>query len=296
MFSLFKHRSFRRGRFSLFLLVFIVGLFSPKGGYAQPTITVVDTAKAKTTDPYSIIRYQYQDYSRLPPPKKIRLRPSWQIHLATSTSFPDYKWWSAGERYTVVSPANAQIRFILPNGEIIHGAYTGEDTNGKDRKIDLAMRAGLSRQTAWGGLLRASAGFYRGRFRKENIDLTPPPGEIWVIQDDREVTIPLELGFHYTIFRRHHFRPYLGINAIAFLYYKGESKQTFTEGGTGRTGLVSRFSSTEYFPLYPEFSLTAGFQFDLSKNVSAGAFAWQNWGENIYIDAPFGIELRYSFR
>lgn len=286
-------RTFRRGRTLLLLLFFLV-FVSSKDVFAQPTRTVVDTAATKPANISSIVRYQ--DYSRIPPPGEIRPQAYWQLHLSTSTSIPNYRWWSAGERYTAVDPEDAGIRFILASGEVIYGAYTGEDTPGKDRKIDLAVRAGISRQTEWGGLLRASTGFYRGRFRKENIDLTPPPGEIWVIQDDLEITIPVELGFHYTFLQRRRVRPYLGINAIAFMYYKGESSQNFLEGGTGRTGLVNRFSSTEYFPLYPEFSLTAGFQYEISEKISAGMFVWQNFGANILIDAPFGLEVRYSIR
>jgi len=57
--------------------------------------------------------------------------------------------------------------------------------------------------------------------------------------------------------------------------------------------LVRRFTSSERFPPYADFSLTAGVQYELTRRLSAGVFVWANAGNNLLLEAPFGVEVRW---
>lgn len=241
-----------------------------------------------------------QDHPYGIPVKKQPAWKGWELHAAASTSIPDYDYWTVSRSYSLASANNSDIRFIRDNGSVLYANYpdVGSGRNPDEPYVnDKLYQLGINRLTNWGGSFRLSLGYYRTRFRLRNESFTDLQAtEVRTYTDAKERSLFSEVGFQYNFFRRGRFRPYVGINATAHLYYNGFIDERFIVGATGETGLVSKFSSKEYFPIYPDFSLTVGFQYQFTDRLSAGAFVWANNGYDLLIDAPLGIEMRYSLR
>lgn len=237
-----------------------------------------------------------QNYDVLPPPgKKQPAWSGWELHGAVSTSIPDYDYWTVSNSYERSADRNAARRFVRNDGSQVYANGFGEEAPDQPLVNDKIYQLGIGRQTSWGGLWRFSAGLYHSSFRMKNDEFTDlQPNEIRTFIDNREMVVMTEVGLHYVFRRRSRFRPYVGAHAVIFPYYDGVSTLSFVEGDTGETGLVERFSSTEYFPPYIDLSLTLGFQYQLNEHLSAGAFLWVNGGADLYLDAPLGVEVRYS--
>ncbi len=287
--------SFRKGRRTSYCLIanviLVAFLALPAPSYAQTTSPQPTDRRGQAAQP--ILRGQ--DYSRIPPPVPSHSRARWQVHFNVSTSFPNYRYWSNGTNYQRVPATESEARFVLPSGEVINAASTAEQPPKSVVKSDRFFRAGLSRQTHWGGLVRLSAGYYRNRFYNKEVffdNLGAQEVRSW--RDISEDAVPLELGFQYTFLRRHRIRPYLGVSVLTFLYYAGESAELFLDGASGQQGFVERFTIRDLFPVSSDFALTAGVQYELSERLSVGAFVWSNSGVDIWVDAPVGVEVRYD--
>jgi len=238
-----------------------------------------------------------QDYPYGIPRASPKYWKGWEIHAAVSTSIVDYDYWRVSQQYVRSSDSNAPVRFVRDDGSALYATVDRSVGSEPARVGDKLYQIGLNRVTTSGFIWRLSLGYFRHHFLPQNDNFTDlGADDILKYTEAREQAVMGEIGFQYSFFRRHRIRPYIGAAATTFFYYKGETADRFIEGGTGQTGLVERFFSTEYFPLYPDFSLTAGVQYQISKRLAAGAFVWMNSGYDLWLDAPLGIEIRYSLR
>lgn len=228
---------------------------------------------------------------------KIPSWSGWEIHGSVSAPIVDYSYWSLGRSYERTTNRNALQRFVRPDGTFVYGIDFGRESPDKPVVSTQLYQLGVNRQMSWGGLWRFSVGYYRSIFRMRNDDFTDlKVDEIRTFLNDSERAILTEAGFHYVFLRRRRFRPYLGAHLTVFPYYDGVSTTSFIEGDSRQVGLVERFFSTEYFPPYLDFSLTLGFQYQISERLTAGAFLWANGAADLYLDAPLGVEVRYSLK
>lgn len=255
--------------------------------------------RAQTEPTHKPLATVTQDYGRFPLPSK-KTEPAWsgwEVHGSVSAPIVDYSYWNNGQTYQRSNSPNAARRFIRPDGTFVYANGVGEKTSERPIVSTQLFQLGLNRQMSWGGLWRFSAGYYRSVFRLRNDDFSDlGSDEIRVFNDDQELAIMTEAGFHYVFMRRRRFRPYLGVNLTVFPYYDGVSTTSFIEGDSREIGLVERFSSTEYFPPYLDISFTVGFQYQINERFTAGAFLWANGGADLWLDAPLGVEVRYSLK
>ena len=186
--------------------------------------------------------------------------------------------------------------FVLPDGEIVEATYADGSYRSIDAKIrSYLLRAGLIRQSRWGGLYQLKFGYYRSR-----TNMGEPPAtvtrtdQLLRYRTLRVDAITSELGIQFTFAKRHRFRPYVGFNLLAYLYYRGERTQYVYDERTDQTGLVEGYRSQETLSPSLDFALTAGFQFAVTDELSVGGFLYVNGATNYYLDAPFGIEARYT--
>lgn len=240
---------------------------------------------------------QYHPYGT--PKKKQPAWKGWEIHGAGSAAIVNYDWWTVSRSYDITDRPNSDVRFIRDDGTVINAdrGNNSYNSNGLDESsISSALyQLGINRITTSGFSFRFSLGYYRTHFRMKNDQFSNlRENEIRTFTNDKEQSLFGEVGIHYNFFRRGRFRPYLGAHFTTHLWYDGSSQERFIEGSTGQTGLVESFTSKEYLPIYPDYSLTVGFQYQLTNRLSAGAFIWVNNGYDLWIDAPVGVEMRYS--
>ena len=188
--------------------------------------------------------------------------------------------------------------FVTTEGEVIPVRYAGNDYPDRatgSRGYSQFLRGGIQRQSRWGGAVLLNVGFARqgGKVRIEDLPNAPAQAEYLVHSAYKEVALTTELGFQYTFFRRRRVRPYLGVGLINFLYYYGEEDSIGRDLATGQERLQRRFFSREYFPMYPDLTITAGLQVTVTKQLSLGVYTWANSASNIWIEAPVGIEGRF---
>ncbi|MEM9259106.1 MAG: hypothetical protein AAGA62_05630 [Bacteroidota bacterium] len=230
--------------------------------------------------------------------RKPRGRAEWQWHLSASGTAYTQDWGVGYGRYRRATGNDATIQFILPSGELIQTTqvnnFDGEGNNVFEAGL---IRFGLDRQTHWGGTFRNSIGFFRGTYRENrNNFMALPNDEVWTAVSNEENAIPLELGFRYTFRRRKRLRSYLELNTFSLLYYRGVHNSTFVDGQTRQQGLIRRFESTEYASFFSDVSFSAGIQYQATPRLALSAFVWANTGASVFLEAPFGLEVRHSLR
>ncbi|NJC26738.1 hypothetical protein [Neolewinella antarctica] len=261
--------------------------------YADTTLPVADA------EPLTVTKRRYDRLLRRQQRK--HYEGHWLVNGSLGIGLDNYGDYR-NRTYTRSTTGEGGRNFILPSGEIIFteryfGSYYNYDNQDITRSTGIYPRIGLARQSRWGGYFHATAGYYRSRvkLRGDPYDDLADNGIQTVVTSEEDVGT-LEIGFQYTFLRRHRFRPYLGFSFFNTVYYHGEERQHVYDVQTRQRGIVSGFRSKEFFPLYPEFALTAGFQFEVTKRLSLGAQIFANEGFNIFIDAPVGVEARYTLK
>jgi hypothetical protein len=229
--------------------------------------------------------------------RKPKGRAEWQFHGAVSGFVGPRQFDFSGgrlfERTGGIGNPDSEIQ--LPNGEVVPVNFVGFLDGANTRSDNVFFRAGLTRQTHWGGAFRGSIGYYSGKLSQQEDLRNLEPNQLTTDFSEEEQVGTLEAGFQYTFLRRHRFRPYLGINAIAYLISNSRVNETIFDGQTDQLLNLSSNVNSEPLPFVPEFSVTAGFQYRFSPRISAGAFVWGNYANSYLVEAPVGIEVRYAF-
>lgn len=194
------------------------------------------------------------------------------------------------------APGQGTDIFVLPSGENIEAEFAQFFVRPETFSNNSLLRLGVTRQTRWGGVIRATLNHYRYNLTTE-VDLSVlQPTQIAFSQNERERASFLDLEFQYTFLRRHRFRPFVGIGTMIAVNSNFEVENSFFDAQTGQSGFVS----TETFdnPLFTPIDITAslGFQYQVSPRLSVGAQLWGNTGIDVFIEAPIGIEMRYTLK
>ena len=292
---------------SLFLLL-TIGLF-PEGLAAQSTRRAGETPEAyaerlarERAVAYEQLNEQFREIRR--ERREMRRKRRYQgleIFGGVNTLPGGAYWWYPGTAtYDRLDEfENGAATFVFNEGEQVYGrcessCYSYDDRYDDQTFSSMMYRLGGAYQTSWGGRFMLSGLYARYRQGVEDGAFGQvPEGSLRTFSTQQEDIVATELGFQYTFFRSRRIRPYLGVNMINFLYYYGDDTVTVVDGTTGQTGLVRRFFSKEYSPMYTEFSLELGIQVQVTPRTSVGALVWANNGANIYIEAPFGLEVRH---
>jgi hypothetical protein len=225
--------------------------------------------------------------------RRSKARPEWQFHGSISGFIgEDYDGTLA---YDVAPPGGSGIFFVRPSGGLIH--VESDAVRGNSNRLEqIYIKAGINRQTSSGFLFRTSVGVVRSKsFQGRSLGMLTPD-EVEVKKAKDETIVPVEIGLQYTFLRRRRIKPYAGVHLVGYLNYLGAGESYFTEGATAEEGLVSRFSSQEFIALIPDLAVTLGLQYQISRKISAGVFLWGNIGGTFFVQAPFGVEVRYSLK
>lgn len=225
--------------------------------------------------------------------RRLKARPEWQFHGSISGFVgEDFDGTLA---YDVAAPGSSEVFFIRPSGGLIHVEPDAERGH-SNRLEQIYLKAGLNRQTSSGFLFRSSIGLFQSKSFQIGAQGELMADQVEVKTAKHETIIPIELGLQYTFLRRRRIKPYAGVHLIGYLNYLGVDESYFTEGATAEEGLVSRYSSQEFIALTPDLAVTLGLQYQISSRISAGAFLWGNIGGNFFVQAPLGMEIRYSLK
>jgi hypothetical protein len=225
--------------------------------------------------------------------RRLKARPEWQLHGSISGFVgEDFDGTLA---YDVAAPGSSEIFFVRPSGGLIHVEPNAERGH-SNRLEQIYLKAGVNRQTSSGFLFRSSIGLFRSKSFQIGSQGELMADQVEVKTAKHETIVPIELGLQYTFLRRKRVKPYAGVHLIGYLNYLGVDESYFTEGATAEEGLVSRFSSQEFIALTPDLAVTLGLQYQISSRISAGAFLWGNVGGNFFVQAPLGMEIRYSLK
>jgi len=224
---------------------------------------------------------------------KPKARKEWQLHGSISgnrsTLFSD-------QIFERVAAQQASRVFQLPGGDTVYGGFR-RTARSNNIRTTMRLRAGLDRQLSSGFMFRSGIGLshtYTSVDPGQAESLAP--NEIRIQDRLTEWIVPVELSVQYTFLKRHRFRPYLGIGTFSTLFYSGKERNVFTEGLTDQSGLVEGRIITEFVPLYFDISVTAGFQYKITRDWSAGVYLWAGNDTDIFIDAPVGLEVRYTLK
>ncbi|NJC26737.1 hypothetical protein [Neolewinella antarctica] len=308
-----RPRAYRRSGLTLLCFVLSLGWLGAQGS-GVPASRPDTTAPAPPTTIAGEMAMPILDTSLLSPALKRRylklyrqqqgrgsFKGNWQVTASLgvgSTSDKDYRNYT----YTrTATPGNGRS-FILPSGEIVFTERSASFRNGRDQDLTSATtlypRLGVARQTRRGWYFHASTGYYYNRLqlKGDNPYVGLNDDEVQLVVTSREDAVSLEFGIQYTFMRSRRFRPFLGAGLFSTLYYRGEERWDFYDANTRQQGVFRGFRSEEFFPIYPELGLTAGFQFAVTERVSVGAQLFSNGGSNVYYDAPFGAEVRYALK
>ncbi len=225
---------------------------------------------------------------------KPRVRPEWQIHASYNSLFSLYDDFNT-EIYERGGGDYSQL-FVLTNGEIVSANYRGGGRNSGNVNSSF-LRVGVDRQTSSGFLFTLEGGAYEFHSKNSSLDLDGVGmNEIWVQTDIKEFLMTAALGLQYTFRKRRRFRPYLGVELLGFLYYEGSSRKFFYDEQTNSPGFVEELRIRDAFPSYLDFALVGGFQYKVNQRLSAGLSIFANGGYNTVIQAPIGLEVRYSLK
>ena len=223
----------------------------------------------------------------------------WQYHFASSINVArqQFSFGRAPILERVPSGTGAET-FTLPNGEVVDANYILFSVGSEFTNVDnVLVRGGLTRQTIWGGAFRGSLGLYQGVREFGANANTLLENQVGLQFREKSQAAFLELGFHYTFMRRQRFRPYVGIDGMSYLFYNVKRQENFFDQQTGLESPRADFTATEATRSFSlDLAVTAGFQYRFSPRLSVGAFAWANYGYDFHVDAPFGLEVRYSFQ
>ena len=274
-----------------FLLTFLPGVLVAAG--ALDTLPPAETTISSR-----------QDYTRLAPPSQRtdrrghrrdarRAVTRWDVHFGVGAFAESFNYYGNTGFFTRATGESFTNRFVGDNGEVIPAEVVDSWTD-EGMFFSTQYRLGIARQSTWGGRFNLTAGYARARYRN-NFD--PLDGlnanELRTYTDATERSLYLDLGFQYTFNRRGRFRPYLGAGLTTFLFYDGQNTLRFADANTQSTGLVEHLGTTQYLPMYPDFHITAGFQYGVTERLSVGAGLWANLGSEVAVMAPFKVEARY---
>lgn len=185
------------------------------------------------------------------------------------------------------------------------GEEVGLQSVGGTSEVDifnnnLHYRFGVIRQTNWGGAYSLSLNHYRYNERDVVDRNTLDTDQFTLDRHYKERSSFVDIGFQYTILRRHRFRPFVGLGLILGYSLKTERFDEFFVAETGETGEDPLTSSNLSFSTpsnLAEVTVTAGFQYQLTSRWSVGAHAWGNIGwDNLFVEAPLALEARYILK
>ncbi|OAV42629.1 hypothetical protein [Lewinella sp. 4G2] len=258
-----------------------------------------DGGPSRVDESAGTISITRQRYDRILTIEQRRRRKGyWQFSGSMSVGFPYVDYYNRRE-YFRTEDASRSTSFILPSGEIIYGnnpeyLYDNDDFMSGFHAFP---RFAAARQSKWGGYFHSTFGYYRSRVTPKGDPYSNISADrIRVARVTKEDVVTFELGFQYTFFRYRRVRPYVGMSLINYLYYYGESVDRFYDEASRSSGVIGGFRSKEIFPMYTELAFTAGAQVEVSNRVSVGAFLFFNEAWNIFLEAPVGLEVRYSLK
>lgn len=268
---------------------------------------VRDKIMAKLPDPVLRVAPTIDPLDRLPTVQgekmkysytgKPKARAEWQVIAAYNSIFSYYPYGLWENFYSRDFTPSSPRTFVMPSGESFSGWYSGGQSFSSFKANSFYFRSGISRQTGDGFYFSAELGAYKGYSRRRSDDYEQVGrDEIRLDADRKEFMLTYSIGMQYTFLKRHRFRPYLGVQGLGFLYYYGQNETTFFDGQTQTAGLERRFTTRQYFLDAFDFALLAGFQYKFTQRFSVGVSLFANGGYDYFLEAPVGVEVRYSLK
>ena len=224
---------------------------------------------------------------------------AWQVHggVGAHLTGPRNNF-GYGQLYERSAAPFPERVLTLASGEEVGISSTSspQDTRTQQINDNCHYRLGISRQTHWGGVIRLTANYYRGRYA----DVTAP-GSLATDQfglgyESRVTANFLDAEFQYTFMRRQRFRPFVGVGSVLLYSSRTQDSDIYYVGETGETIQIPFRTSRSLLNTSLDLTVSAGFQYQLTNRWSLGAQLWGNSGFQIPTNAPFGVEARYLLK